>query len=58
MILINNYTLELVSKDTNSITPSLIQEKNNDISLYLGLFEKSPTVLREAIVTTPYSALW
>ena len=36
-------------------TPSLIQEKNNDISLYLGLFEKSPTVLREAIVTTPYS---
>ena len=31
------------------------QEKNNDISLYLGLFEKSPTVLRKAIVTTPYS---
>ena len=30
-------------------------ELNNDISLYLGLFEKSPTVLREAIVTTPYS---
>ena len=29
--------------------------KKNDISLYLGLFEKSPTVLREAIVTTPYS---
>ena len=24
------------------ITPSLIQEKNNDTSLYLGLFEKSP----------------
>jgi len=37
------------------ITPSLIQEKNNDTSLYLGLFEKSPTVLRKAIVTTPYS---
>ena len=37
------------------ITPSLIQEKNNDTSLYLGLFEKSPTVLREVIVTTPYS---
>ena len=32
-----------------------MQEKNNDISLYLGLFEKSPTVLRKAIVTTPYS---
>ena len=30
-------------------------KKNNDISLYLGLFEKSPTVLRKAIVTTPYS---
>ena len=29
--------------------------KNNDISLYSGLFEKSPTVLREAIFTTPYS---
>ena len=37
------------------ITPSLIQEKDNDISLYLGLFEKSPTVLRKALVTTPYS---
>ena len=44
MILINNYTL---------INP----RKNNDISLYLGLFEKSPTVLRKAIVTTPYSDL-
>ena len=33
----------------------MIREKNNDISLYLGLFEKSPTVLRKAIVTTPYS---
>ena len=43
MILFNNYTL---------INP----RKNNDISLYLGLFEKSPTVLRKAIVTTPYSA--
>ena len=32
-----------------------MQENNNDISLYSGLFEKSPTVLREAIVTTPYS---
>ena len=42
MILINNYTL---------INP----RKNNDISLYLGLFEKSPTVLRKAIFTTPYS---
>ena len=39
------------------ITPSLIQEKNNDTSLNLGLFEKSPTVLRKAIVTTPYSVL-
>ena len=39
------------------ITPSLIQEKDNDISLYLGLFEKSPTVLRNAIVTTSYSDL-
>ena len=38
------------------ITPSLIKEKNNDISLYLGLISKSPTVLRKAIVTTPYSA--
>ena len=38
------------------ITPSLIKEKNNDISLYLGLVSKSPTVLRKAIVTTPYSA--
>jgi hypothetical protein len=37
------------------ITPSLIREKNNDISLYSGLFEKSPTLLREAIFTTPYS---
>ena len=44
MILINNYTL---------INP----RKNNDISLYLGLFSKSPTVLREAIFTTPYSGL-
>ena len=35
--------------------PPLIQEKNNAISLYLGLFSKSPTVLRKAIVTTPYS---
>ena len=42
MMLINNYTF---------INP----RKNNDISLYLGLFEKSPTVLRKAIVTTPYS---
>ena len=40
------------------ITPSLIQEKNNAISLYLGLFEKSPTVLRKAIVTTPYSGFY
>ena len=39
------------------ITHSLIQEKNNDISLYSGLFEKSPTVLREAIVTAPYSGV-
>ena len=42
MILINNYTI-------------INSRKKNDISLYLGLFEKSPTVLREAIVTTPYS---
>ena len=42
MISFSNYTL---------INPG----KNNDISLYLGLFEKSPTVLREAIFTTPYS---
>ena len=43
MILFNNYTL---------INP----RKNNDISLYSGLFEKSPTVLRrEAIFWTPYS---
>ena len=45
------------------ITPSLIQEKNNDISLYSGLFEKSPALLKWAIFTTPYSgytdlALW
>ena len=37
------------------IRPSLIQEKNNDIPLYSGLFEMSPTVLREAIFWTPYS---
>ena len=43
MISFSNYTL-------------INTRKNNDISLYLGLFEKSPTVLREAIVTTPYSA--
>ena len=42
MILFNNYTL---------INP----RKNNDISLYSGLFSKSHTVLREAIFTTPYS---
>ena len=42
MMLINNYTF---------INP----RKNNDISHYLGLFEKSPTVLRKAIFTTPYS---
>ena len=42
MMLINNYTL---------INP----KKDNDISLYLGLFEKSPTILRKAIFTTPYS---
>ena len=39
------------------MTPSLIQEKNNEFSLYLGLFEKSPTVLRKAVVSTPYSGL-
>ena len=44
MILVNNYTL---------INP----RKKNYISLYLGLFEKSPTVLRKAIVTAPYSGL-